>query len=401
MSRLNFNLRSIQEALSHIESILIKKKIPQKPSSYQTSLIVPDSSVNIKSFTKIVEFANETSILKDFILYSNTLINESKNKITSLPQIPVPLIESNQIKVNSCPVDGFTLKHGQVLVHNDSDFEYSKDPISQKEKDLLNSLNNRSNSDASIDLKQLNELKDMWFKYEQALYTSAYRTAVPILFKPHLTYFDQYTDNRQAPKLVVNETCAVMFEIRNHLRINLIVSDLTLLWKYVTDDSEPESITNEMSFKDDETIVECSTLKELNLTPYETYKLRLYLIPKRSNGTLTILGIKYRLGLTSFLPNSTASSTSLNSLTSQLSNATISENNNNISNNETLTVKQLFEIKGPRLNNNSANMRSVVYDIDQRLTFKILNPTPQLQVISFCFSIENIIKTNLFTPFFR
>jgi hypothetical protein len=96
MSRLNFNLRNIQEALSHIESILIKKKIPQKPSSYQTSLIVPDSSVNIKSFTKIVEFANETSILKDFILYSNTLINESKNKITSLPQIPVPLIESNQ-----------------------------------------------------------------------------------------------------------------------------------------------------------------------------------------------------------------------------------------------------------------------------------------------------------------
>ena len=399
MSRLNFNLRNITEALTHIESILIKKQIPQKASSYQTSSLTPDSSVNMKSFTKTVEFANETSILKDFILYSNTLINESKTKINSLPVIPVPIVESNQIKVNLYPGDSFSLQYGQVLVHNDANLDYSKEPVSQKEKDLLNSLNNRPDSDSkSIDSKQSNELKEMWFKYEQALYTSAYRTALPMLFKPHLTFFDQFTDNRQAPKLVVNETCAVMFEIRNHLRINLVVSDLTLLWKYVTDDLS-ESITNEMSFKNDETLVDCSTLRELNLTPHETYKLRLHLVPKRANGTLTILGIKYRLGLTSYSLNSTVSSSSITSLTSQLSNTAISENNNTTTtttttnnnnnnsahNNEineftTLYGKQLFETKGPRLNNNPVNMRSVVYDVDQRLNFKILNSTPQLQV---------------------
>ena len=73
----------------------------------------------------------------------------------------------------------------------------------------------------------------MWFKFEQTLYALTFRG----LFKPHLTYFDQTTDNKQMPKVVVNETLAIMFDMRNHLKINLIISDVTLLWKYESDDS--------------------------------------------------------------------------------------------------------------------------------------------------------------------
>jgi hypothetical protein len=200
----------------------------------------------------------------------------------------------------------------------------------------------------------------MWLKFEQALYSLSFR----VLFKPHLTYFDQTTDNKQMPKVIVNETLAIMFDIRNHLKINLIITDVTLLWKYESDDSTT-IVTNELT-NDQNNIVECSSLKELNLAAYETYKLRLHLVPKLSNGNLTVLGIKYRLGLASLLNNSSESS-SLSS-NSQETNFT------------TLFGKQLFELKGPRLNNNPANMRSVVYDIDQRLSFKILNQMPLLQI---------------------
>lgn len=365
MSRLNFNLRNIPDALAHIENILVKKKLAQKLSSYQAD------STN-KQYTTMVEFSNETNILKDYILYSNTLINESK-QVDTLPCLPVPLVDSSNLKINLHPGDIFKLRHGRILVHNDTNMDYLREPISQKEKELLMSLNNASPlRKITIDSKYLNDLKEMWLKLEQSLYVSAYRTPVPILFKSHLTYFDQTTDNKQMPKAALNEPFAVMFEIRNHLRINLIISDVTLLWKFTSDDSTNEQFSNEVD-KSLDHVAECSALKELNLTPHETYKLRLHIVPKKENGTLSILGIKYRLGLASFSANLT---TSMMNMSTQLTSDDLTSSNDLTS----LYGKQLFEIKGARLNNNPANMRSVVYDVDQRLNLKILNEMPLLQV---------------------
>jgi trafficking protein particle complex subunit 8 len=382
MSRLNFNLRNIADALSHIQSILIKKKVVQKASSFyqQTTADQKNSKIN---YTTSIEFSNETNILKDFILYSNTLINENKNNQTalSLSSLPVPLINNHNLKLNLYPGDSFKLRFGQILVNNDADLDYLKEPLSQKERDLITSLNNvtlnSTNNNQIRDTKQ--KINEMWFKFEQTLYALTFRG----LFKPHLTYFDQTTDNKQMPKVVVNETLAIMFDMRNHLKINLIISDVTLLWKYESDDSTSIVETNELTNTNAESIVECSTLRELNLAAYETYKLRLHLVPKRSKGTLTVLGIKYRLGLASFLNNSSVVSISnILSLSNQLTGTNISDSSNNSqeTNPNTLFGKQLFELKGPRLNNNQTNMRSVVYDTDQRLNFKILNQMPLLQV---------------------
>jgi len=382
MSRLNFNLRNIADALSHIQSILIKKKVVQKASSFyqQTTADQTNSKIN---YTTSIEFSNETNILKDFILYSNTLINENKNNQTalSLSSLPVPLINNHNLKLNLYPGDSFKLRFGQILVNNDADLDYLKEPLSQKERDLITSLNNvtlnSTNNNQIRDTKQ--KINEMWFKFEQTLYALTFRG----LFKPHLTYFDQTTDNKQMPKVVVNETLAIMFDMRNHLKINLIISDVTLLWKYESDDSTSIVETNELTNTNAESIVECSTLRELNLAAYETYKLRLHLVPKRSKGTLTVLGIKYRLGLASFLNNSSVVSISnISSLSNQLTGTNISDSSNNSqeTNPNTLFGKQLFELKGPRLNNNQTNMRSVVYDTDQRLNFKILNQMPLLQV---------------------
>lgn len=383
MSRLNFNLRNIADALSHIQSILIKKKVVQKASSFYQQTTADQTNSKINYTTTSIEFSNETNILKDFILYSNTLINENKNNQTalSLSSLPVPLINNHNLKLNLYPGDSFKLRFGQILVNNDADLDYLKEPLSQKERDLITSLNNvtlnSTNNNQIRDTKQ--KINEMWFKFEQTLYALTFRG----LFKPHLTYFDQTTDNKQMPKVVVNETLAIMFDMRNHLKINLIISDVTLLWKYESDDSTSIVETNELTNTNAESIVECSTLRELNLAAYETYKLRLHLVPKRSKGTLTVLGIKYRLGLASFLNNSSVVSISnISSLSNQLTGTNISDSSNNSqeTNPNTLFGKQLFELKGPRLNNNQTNMRSVVYDTDQRLNFKILNQMPLLQV---------------------
>jgi hypothetical protein len=385
MSRLNFNLRNIADALSHIQSILIKKKVVQKASSFYQQT-TPDQTNSKINYTTSIEFSNETNILKDFILYSNTLINENKNNqnALSLSSLPVPLINNHNLKLNLYPGDSFKLRFGQILVNNDTDLDYIKEPLSQKERDLITSLNNATlnsstttnNNNQIRDTKQ--KINEMWFKFEQTLYALTFRG----LFKPHLTYFDQTTDNKQMPKVVVNETLAIMFDMRNHLKINLIISDVTLLWKYESDDSATIE-TNESANTNDQSIAECSTLRELNLTAYETYKIRLHLVPKRSKGTLTVLGIKYRLGLASFLNNSSVVSISnISSLSNQLTGTNISDSSNNSqeTNSNTLFGKQFFELKGPRLNNNQTNMRSVVYDTDQRLNFKILNQMPLLQV---------------------
>ena len=232
---------------------------------------------------------------------------------------------------------------------------------------LILELNLDSESQSQLQSsKQIQENKEIWQKFEELLYISSFRT-LPILFKPQLQFLDKHTDNKQMPKIVVNETASIMFEMKNHLRINLLLTDITLLWKFVdqstttsvSDESpKPFEVSNEGSSTiNNQNIVECTTIKELTLASLETYKLRLSFNPLRSHGHLHILGLKYRMGLTSF--------------PSDL---------NNSADFSTLYGKHVFELKGPRINNNTQAMRSVVYDTDNRLNFKIVNKTALMQI---------------------
>ena len=350
MSRLNYNLKNLSDALMHINSIQLKRKLPQRTTTYAAQ----ENRPNPSSFTKLVEFSNETNILKDFILYSN---NSSMGlSAKELPTLMVPLIDCSDIKINLLPFDSYTPSRGGTLCLNDTFSDYLYEPLSFVEKEILSSLNNATQI-PTVTNRQRTELKDMWLKYEHSLYYSAYRTAMPIMFKPYTCLFDNQSDNKQMPKVVVDETVAVMFELRNNLKINLLLNDATLLWKFVDTNGEVtnEVVSGEDTFGD---IVECSTLNELNLAPFETYKIRFSLIPKRCGGQLSIMGLKYRLS-----PSIETSS-----------------------NNLTLSGKQLFEIRGPRLNNNKSAMSSVVYDVDNRLNLKIMNKSAQLQVKYFRFN---------------
>lgn len=185
MSRLNYNLKSLNEALSHINQITTKKKLAQKATSYNaTNEMVP--------FTEFVHFNNETNVLKDFIVYNTTsqTLSNNCNESETLPLIPVPLVECQNIKVNLLPVEGASkrqqLSSSTLVCLNDFCADYLYDPVSSVECEIMNSLNNTAPQQASLDFKQTNEIREMWTKFEQALYTSAYRTGVPLMFKPQV-----------------------------------------------------------------------------------------------------------------------------------------------------------------------------------------------------------------------
>jgi len=192
-------------------------------------------------------------------------------------------------------------------------------------------------------------------------------------------------NNRQQTNAKSSRERISIHYVRNNLRISLILTDITLLWKFIDqstttstseESSKPFEITNEDKQENlnQQNVVECSTIKELILAPHESYKLRLNFKALRAHGHLHILGVKYRLGLTSFSSDSNNTSVDFN----------------------TLYGKHLFELRGTRLNNNPQAMRSVVYDTDNRLNFKIVNKTARLQI-----EMDSLPKTMICNQFER
>ena len=83
-SRLNYNLKNLPEALAHINRIMRKKLLAQKATSY---FVANNHNNNIRSNSsvistkEVVEFMNETNVMKDFIIYcnaSNSLSGQNK-----------------------------------------------------------------------------------------------------------------------------------------------------------------------------------------------------------------------------------------------------------------------------------------------------------------------------------
>ena len=240
MSRLNYNLKSLSEALAHINQITRKKSLPPKATTYSsaTNEVVP--------FTHLVHFNNEMNVLKDFILYNATSLTLSNNEpVKALPLIPVPLVDCQNIQVNIWPPEAAKLQLGSFICLNDFGADYLYDPVSSVEKEIMNSLSNISTADC----RQTSEVKEMWTKFEHALYTSAYRTVVPLMFKPQLTLLDNSTDNRQMAKCVMNEPIVLMLELRNSLKIGMLLTDVTLLWKFRDNEGSSAEVTNEVSGK--------------------------------------------------------------------------------------------------------------------------------------------------------
>jgi trafficking protein particle complex subunit 8 len=315
LSRSMYSLKNTKDALMYIERIINKNGSNDNKKRFHFNYY--------RAKSRFIPFFNETNVIKDFILYNNLIKNELNSDRTQLPSLTLPLIEAESVQLSLCPIDSFKLKHGSVLINGEVNFDQ---------------LDNYDSNEPIIACSEL------WSKLETILYISHFNSLPPLTFRPQQYLFNKWTNNKQITKVVVNELISISFEMTCPLKIPLRVSNCTLLWTFNND------ITNENEEKDDySSIVDCSTLNDFIFTPGDVFKISLTFIPRRANGNLSIIGLKYQLGLSS-------------------------ESEGNI------VGKQLFNLPPQRLNTTPQTMKSIVYQPDNRLNLKVVNPMPLLQV---------------------
>uniref|UniRef100_A0A8C7IEG0 Trafficking protein particle complex subunit 8 n=1 Tax=Oncorhynchus kisutch TaxID=8019 RepID=A0A8C7IEG0_ONCKI len=200
----------------------------------------------------------------------------------------------------------------------------------------------------SLDQEFDQDLAAVWQDLEEQVVAAANRGVVPSTFYPTQCCLNSQTDNLHFPLAVVEEPIIVEVAFRNPLKVPLVLSDLSLLWKFTFKDfSRPQP--QDIMVGDAVTITnEKEAIARLKLLPRQT-------------GQLTILGLVYNLASTPSTGDSTINSPSATAGTS-------------------VRGRQDLEIQGPRLNQSKEEKTSVSHGPDRRLDPTITPPMPLLEV---------------------
>uniref|UniRef100_A0A8C7MPC9 Trafficking protein particle complex subunit 8 n=1 Tax=Oncorhynchus kisutch TaxID=8019 RepID=A0A8C7MPC9_ONCKI len=195
----------------------------------------------------------------------------------------------------------------------------------------------------SLDQEFDQDLAAVWQDLEEQVVAAANRGVVPSTFYPTQCCLNSQTDNLHFPLAVVEEPIIVEVAFRNPLKVPLVLSDLSLLWKFTFKDfSRPQP--QDIMVGDAVTIT-------------NEKEARLKLLP-RQTGQLTILGLVYNLASTPSTGDSTINTTAGTSVRG----------------------RQDLEIQGPRLNQSKEEKTSVSHGPDRRLDPTITPPMPLLEV---------------------
>ncbi|XP_072113969.1 trafficking protein particle complex subunit 8 isoform X1 [Mobula birostris] len=306
-----------------------------------------------------------------------------------LPQLPLPYIKSSATRVF---------------------FGHDRRP-SEGEKQAATHV--------SLDQEYEREASQQWKELEERVVTVVNKGTIPQNFQHTQYCLNSQTDNLRLPMAVVEEPVTVEVVFKNPLKVPLLLSDLSLLWKFnfrdFTKDSEEdarESISNEkdLHLKASQSIV-TEVINEFQISGEETKVARLKLLPCQT-GELHILGIVYNLstvlpaakhdGIDSG-PGTQAAANCLNVSSPYLSKSGIKpQTTHNLQQSSStdqleyyhglswtegkvphgLSVRgrQNLEIQGPRLNNTKEEKTSVKYGSDRRLDPIITEAMPLLEV---------------------
>lgn len=238
-----------------------------------------------------------------------------------LPILPLPLIDSNDIKVLFGPIA--------------KSYE-----------------NNIPASHVSFNTEDCDDVR--WSKMEEMLITEA-QGSPPMIFKPTIALYSKTSNNSVKPNAVLNEPVHFFIELYNPLHIPLPLSNLTLLWSFTSSNGQ---ITNEMKSSENLQLVETQAIEKIILQPITKQGIILYLIPKKI-GELKVLGVSYDLSNPTHI------------IDPPIVNPTIA-----------ITGKRLFEIKGPRLKNIKEKPGTNIYGVDYRLEMNIIEKAPFMQVLN-------------------
>lgn len=237
--------------------------------------------------------------------------------------MPLPLIDSNNVKV----------LYGHLC-------ESTEDSISA--------------SHVSLDDEDTDDVR--WSKMEEILITEAQGTQ-PMIFKPSIILYSSISNNTVKPNAVLNEPVHFSIELHNPLHIPLPLSNVTLLWSFI---SVNDTITNETNVLETSSVSELIDTQVINsiiLHPVCKQRIVLSLTPKQV-GQVKVLGLKYNVS---------------NPIHATLDQPVM---------NPTIFVagKRLFEIKGPKLKNVKEKPGVQMYAVDYRLEMNVIKKAPYIQV---------------------
>ncbi|KAL7888142.1 hypothetical protein AOLI_G00031160 [Acnodon oligacanthus] len=278
----------------------------------------------------------QSAFLREYLYVYKSLSQPSNEG--SLPQLPLPCVHSAQTRVFFGHEPRLAEGEKQAATHVWLDQEFDR------------------------------EQAQLWSELEEQVVAVANRGSVPIGFQSTQYCLSSHTDNLRYPFAVVEEPMFVEVLFRNPLKVPLILSDLSLLWKFTTKDfSGPqggttgETITNEKEAAAGKAtalndIISTEVIPEFTVGPEETKVARLKLLPHKT-GELHVLGIVYNLG-TREEDNSTSEASQL----------------------MCVRGRQDLEIQGPRLNVTKEEKTSVRHGPDRRLDPIITPPMPLLEV---------------------
>uniref|UniRef100_A0AAR2INL4 Trafficking protein particle complex 8 n=1 Tax=Pygocentrus nattereri TaxID=42514 RepID=A0AAR2INL4_PYGNA len=262
----------------------------------------------------------QSAFLREYLYVYKSLSQPSNEG--SLPQLPLPCVHSAQTRVFFGHEPRLAEGEKQAATHVWLDQEFDQ------------------------------EQAQLWAELEEQVVAVANRGSVHISFQPTQYCLSSHTENLRYPFAVVEEPMFVEVVFRNPLKVPLVLSDLSLLWKFTTKDfSKPQGALND--------IISTEVIPEFTVGLEETKVARLKLLPHKT-GELHVLGIVYNLGTR--------------------------EEDNSAS--EGITQKLLMfvrgrqdlEIQGPRLNVTKEEKTSVRHGPDRRLDPIITPPMPLLEV---------------------
>ncbi|XP_075440849.1 trafficking protein particle complex subunit 8 isoform X3 [Ascaphus truei] len=321
IGRQSFTLRQLDNAVSAFRHILINDS--KQPASQQGAF------------------------LREYLYVYKNICQQSPE--SPIPQLPLPYINSSATRVffghDRRPSDG----EKQAATHVSLDQEYD------------------------------GESSQQWKELEEQVVAVVNRGVLPPNFQPTQYCLSSNSDNSKFPLAVVQEPVTVEVSFKNPLKIPLLLTDLSLLWKFQPKDfSEKhngevkEPISNEKDLipkgKCGNDIIGTEEISEFYINSEEAKIARLKLFPHQT-GELHILGIVYNL-------STIQNSSNLDGVVP----ASGVPTGKYISNGMSVRGRQELEIQGPRLNATKEEKTSIQYGPDRRLDPIITPQMPLLEV---------------------
>ncbi|XP_077295309.1 trafficking protein particle complex subunit 8 homolog l(3)76BDm [Arctopsyche grandis] len=276
--------------------------------------------------------AQQAAFLREYLHIVQQWLSQEPEQ-SSLPQLPVPLLDSNMTAV-LCGGLTPALTPGKLIA-------------------------------SGTPLAAVPTIDKLWASLEEMMIHKA-KGAPVMIFKPTISLFCKISDNSTNPIAPQGEPVQVLVHLLNPLQIDISIIDVQLLWQFKTQtllNSDAKS-QNDMFYNEnciltdteyDKSVVTTQKVPLILLQSDKITPITMNLTPLHP-GELTLLGVSFKL-CNPIPPGEDATPNGI-----------------------TVLGKQIFEIKGPKLKGVKDGSAESQYGIDNRLNIVVVPPSPCLQV---------------------